>query len=91
MPCHLEIDYSDPLWELTQLPSVDYCAGGLIFFRNWFKNPKRTKLYTAVQAVKQSRSIFETPEQFLRHHLGRHYDDDVVTRATWPFPQEDEK
>jgi hypothetical protein len=90
-PCHKLIDYNDRHWRETQLPDADYCAGQLIFFRNWLKMPKRQELYTAVLAVEPSDFVFATPEEFLRHHVRDGYSDKMVQLALWPFPDPSEE
>jgi hypothetical protein len=86
-PCHLQIDYSDIHWRETQLPTADYCAGQLIFFRNWLKYPRRKELYTAVQSVHSSPLVFQDPESFLRHH-SVDYEPKMLSLALWPFDEE---
>jgi hypothetical protein len=69
MPCHEQIDYSDPAWEVTQLPSADLCAGMLIHYRNSLKVPRRRHLEVAVRAVKASAAVFSWPWEFMTHHM----------------------
>lgn len=90
MPCHMQIDYSDPDWLFTQFPGVDYCAGNLIFYRNWLKSPRSPELYAATQAVNPSQHVFLTPEEFFGHHAPGH-DPGMVQRALWPYaPDQDD-
>jgi len=89
MPCHMQIDYSDPDWANTQLPGVDFCAGNLIFYRNWLKQPRNPDLYAATRAVNPSQHVFLTPEEFFEHHApGR--DPGMMQRALWPYAPEDD-
>ena len=69
MPCHEQIDYTDPDWRETQFPDVDLCAGYLIYFRNHLKQPRYGPLAAAVRRVKQSKAVFSWPVEFLRHHM----------------------
>lgn len=80
MPCHEEIDYSDPEWRVTQFPFVSLCAGGLIHFVNTLKAPRYAPLARAVAAVKRSRAVFTWPQEFLRHHMPGATEEEV-TRA----------
>ena len=68
MPCHEQIDYSDPDWIENQFPSADRCAGNLIYFRNHLKSPRRPELDEAVRAVKPSPHVFQWAEEFMAHH-----------------------
>jgi hypothetical protein len=91
MPCHEQIDYSDPDWVETQLPVVDLCAGNLIFFRNFLKMPRRRELYLAVMEVKARIDVFESPIGFLRHHLPDAAREEIraaVESASHPFGSE---
>lgn len=69
MPCHEQIDYGDPDWVRTQLPSADLCAGNLIHYRNTLKAPRRPSLMAAVRAVRESRAVFTWPWEFIGHHM----------------------
>lgn len=69
MPCHEQIDYSDPEWQTTQLPDADLCAGGLIHFRNICKAPRDPQMYAAYRAVKPSKAVFGWHTDWFRHHL----------------------
>lgn len=83
MPCHMQIDYDgDPGWLVNQFPYVDYCAGNLIFYKNWLKTPRRMKLCEAVRAVKTSPHVFQDPEEFFAHHAPE-ADAGIVRRALW--------
>lgn len=88
MPCHEQIDYSDEDWLKTQFPEVDFCAGNLIFYKNWLKMPRNPELYAAVRAVNPSQHVFATPEEFFAHHAPE-AGDDTVKRALWPYVTED--
>jgi hypothetical protein len=83
MPCHTQIDYSDPDWTETQLPDVDLCAGGLIFFKNNLKRPRRPKLAEAVDAVKASKAVFATTWDFICHHMRRATDEQRKVAHNW--------
>jgi hypothetical protein len=88
MPCHEQIDYSDPEWVDTQLPNVDLCAGTLIYFRNHHKGPRRHVLARAVDAVKSSSAVFSRPTEFFRHHMPKAAEDEIeeaVYKATLPY------
>lgn len=87
MPCHMQIDYEDPDWLTTQFPFVDFCAGNLIFYRNWLKMPRSPELYAAVRAVKPSRHVFKDPEEFFAHHAPE-ADAGIVKRALWAYVPE---
>lgn len=85
MPCHMQVDYEDPDWQ-DQLTSVDLCAGGLIFFRNWMKGPRRPEIAEAVKHVRRSRAVFSTPWEFMFHHIrraGTREIDEAVKKANW--------
>lgn len=69
LPCHLDVDYSDPDWLETQMPSVSFCAGSLIFFRNMLKRPKNPTLAEATKGVERSDNVFRSPREFLEHHV----------------------
>ncbi len=89
MPCHEQIDYSDSQWRTRQLPSVDLCAGGLIYFRNHMKVPRDRLLAAAVQAVKKSSAVFSWPLEFMTYHMpraSREEAEKAVQRACLPFP-----
>ena len=88
MPCHTQIDYSDPNWHETQLPSADLCAGMLIHFRNILKNPRRPEIAEAVNAVKPNRHVFTWPTQFFQHHAPQADPEQLMQRANWPFDPE---
>lgn len=88
MPCHEQIDYSDPDWLKTQFPHVDFCAGNLIFYKNWLKMPRSPELYAAVRAVNVSQHVFATPEEFFSHHAPE-ADEEIVKKALWPYVTED--
>jgi hypothetical protein len=88
MPCHEQVDYGDEDWLKTQLPHVDFCAGNLIFYRNWLKMPRSPKLYEAVRAVQPSKHVFATPEEFFAHHAPEE-DPCIIERALWPYVMED--
>jgi len=91
MPCHEQLDYSDPDWVETQLPYVDLCAGTLIFFKNHLKFPRRPVLYDAVKAVRMSAAVFSHPVEFFRHHMPRAREveiEEAVQKATWPYLEE---
>lgn len=69
MPCHEQIDYSDPDWVSTQLPGADFCAGNLIHYANALKVPRRPSVAAAVKAVKASKAVFTWPWEFIGHHM----------------------
>ena len=89
MPCHMEIDYSDPDWVHTQYPDADICAGNLVYFRNYMKSPRDPEMNAAVRSVSPSPHVFSTPGEFLTHHAGG-YDDDAIRRVTQGWTPEDE-
>lgn len=68
MPCHMQIDYTDPEWQETQLPHVDLCAGTLIHFRNICKSPRNAELAAAVRAVEPSPHVFTRSAEWFEHH-----------------------
>lgn len=81
MPCHEQIDYTDPDWQATQLPHVDLCAGMLIYFRNHLKTPRYAPVAAAVRAVKRSAAVFTWPQEFMRHHMPRASEEEIATAA----------
>lgn len=83
MPCHTQIDYSDPDWTETQLPTVDFCAGGLIFFKNTMKRPRRPKIAEAVDAVKASKAVFANTWDFICHHMPRASEEQRKSADNW--------
>jgi hypothetical protein len=84
MPCHEAIDYEDPDWLTTQFPDAPYCAGTLIFFRNFLKVPRDPVLAAAVRSVNQLRFVFTNPEGFMRRHLRG------LFGAIWPYAEDGE-
>lgn len=68
MPCHMAIDYSDPMWDVTQLPDADLCVGGLQFQNNFMKLPRPRKMADACRAVGTNDKIMSTPAEFLERH-----------------------
>ena len=89
VPCHEQIDYSDPDWEVTQLPRADLCAGQLIHFRNMMKVPRHPALALAVAAVKHSKAVFTWPWEFLAHHMPGATEEEVqaaMRQALTPAP-----
>jgi hypothetical protein len=91
MPCHEQIDYSDPEWIQNQLPFIDLCAGNLVHFRNFLKMPRRPELYLAVTAVKNRGDVFSSPMEFMRHHMPNASSEelrDAVIHASFPFGSE---
>jgi hypothetical protein len=90
MPCHMTIDYDgDSNWRVNQLPDADLCAGGLIFFRNFMKTPRRPVLAEAVSAVRKSVHVFTWPWEFFAHHAPD-ADDRIVFRSQFP-PEEQQE
>ena len=81
MPCHEQIDYGDEIWQLTQLPDADLCAGYLIYFRNHMKMPRNPALALATLAVKNSAAVFSWPHEFLAHHMPGASKEDVDQAA----------
>lgn len=69
MPCHMDIDYSDPEWRETQLPTADMCAGALIMMRNDLKTPRDPRMAEAVRGVERSDQVFAGPREFLAYHM----------------------
>jgi hypothetical protein len=93
MPCHEQIDYSDPDWQKTQMPHVDLCAGMLIYYKNHLKGPRRPVLYDAVKAIRMSAAVFSHPIEFFRHHMPLATEVEIaeaVRKATWPYLEESE-
>jgi hypothetical protein len=88
MPCHEQIDYSDPDWLETQYPEVDLCAGNLIYFRNHLKTPRRPELAEAVREVESSPHVFQWAEEFMAHHAPGENVEALANRAQWPFDPE---
>lgn len=83
-PCHQTIDYSDPRWNVTQLPDAEVCVGSTIFYRNVdpYKLPRQEQRSEMVAAVKPDHdTVFSTPDEFLDHHNGS-----VV--KSWEFARE---
>lgn len=73
MPCHMEIDYSDPDWLTTQEPTAPMCRGGLEFQNNWMSLSRDPKVAAAQNQCGTNEKVFETPEEFLIHHkVGKH-------------------
>jgi hypothetical protein len=92
MPCHEQIDYSDPEWIQNQLPFVDLCAGNLVHFGNFLKMPRRPELYLAVMVVKNRGDVFSSPMEFMRHHMPNASSEelrDAVIHASFPFGSEE--
>ena len=87
MPCHMDIDYTDPEWKETQYPGADMCAGNLIYLRNHLKAPRDPGMHAAVRAVDPSPHVFSHPGEFFDHHTPGH-DQDMVQRALWPYSPE---
>lgn len=87
MPCHEQIDYTDPDWLETQYPGTDLCAGNLIYFKNHVKMPRDPELAEAVRAVQKSLHVFSWPKEFFAHHAPD-ADPDIIKRAQWPVPPE---
>lgn len=77
MPCHEQVDYTDPDWREAQLPHVDLCAGMLIHYVNTMKMPRRPAIAAAVRAVKGSKAVFTWPWEFIRHHMPGATDEEV--------------
>jgi hypothetical protein len=67
LPCHSQIDYGDPDWRRAQFEDADFCAGNLIFYRNW-KMPGHPELADVVRAVSMSPHVFMNPAEFFAHH-----------------------
>lgn len=89
MPCHMDINYDDPDWLNTQYPNAPYCAGGLIFFRNYMKMPRKAALAAAVRAVRPSRSIFSRGYEFLMHHDRSLTREEALRLERWPYREGD--
>lgn len=91
MPCHEQIDYSEDDWKETQLPGADLCAGMLIHFKNSLKRPRRPEIAAAVEAVKESRAVFQWPWDFMKRHMPGATEAEIKEawhRAGSPFPVE---
>src|SRR3954469_8301178 len=72
LPCHTNIDYSDPDWLKTQYPTAPLCAGALIFAKNRGKLPRDPERGAWVHAVESDlTTVFATPQEFIQHHTGR--------------------
>lgn len=77
MPCHTQIDYSDPNWLQTQEPNVDMCAGALIFMANHMKLPRDERMAAAVRQIAERTpksvraTVFSHPAEFFAHHERR--------------------
>lgn len=68
LPCHMEIDYSDPNWRETQLPQAPLCAGALVMCANNCKLPHDPERAALVMAVKRSDGVFRRGGEFISHH-----------------------
>ena len=65
------IDYNDPNWEKTQLPSAPRCAGHAVYLRNRCKSPRDADLREFTRQVEPDReTIFSRPDEFVAHHGG---------------------
>lgn len=69
MPCHMDIDYSDPDWRETQEPDAPLCVGGLQFQNNTHKLARPADMAEAQRVVGTNDNVFATPEEFLIHHM----------------------
>lgn len=61
MPCHTEVDYTDPDWE-ESLPHVHQCTGQAHYLSNICKLPRHAK------RLSKSDDVFASREDFLVHH-----------------------
>jgi hypothetical protein len=92
MPCHMEIDYEDPDWQETQLPTVDLCAGNLIYLRNHMKKPRKRHLADAWEKVEKSPHVFSWAIEFFQHHLPFATSEEIcetAKKAAWPYSDSD--
>jgi hypothetical protein len=86
-PPHRPGDRSE--WPETQYPHVDLCAGGLTYFRNHLKQPRRSprreELARAVRNVEPSPHVFAWAEEFFAHYAPGEDAQRLASRAQWPF------
>lgn len=69
MPCHATIDYDDPNWKSSQLPTAPLCAGALIFLRNTGAMPRDPMLAEAAKQVERDAElVFANGPEFVEHH-----------------------
>jgi len=67
MPCHCDVDYENPDWEL-QLETASHCAGSLVFLKNNMQLPVNPTLREMVEQVEKSEEVFMWGKEFLNHH-----------------------
>lgn len=75
MPCHMQVDYSNPNWKDT-LPEAPTCVGGVQFNANTCKLPRDPAMREAQRRYGPNDEVFSSWQEFLAHHdndLNRRY------------------
>lgn len=68
MPCHVDIDYADEDWQVTQYPDSSVCAGGLQMLNNANIEPLDPAFRDACAEVGTNPKVFGTGQEFYDHH-----------------------
>lgn len=68
LPCHMDIDYTDPDWLKTQEPDAPLCVGSLQFQNNWLSLSRLPHVAEAQRELEGNPRVFDNPEEFLIHH-----------------------
>lgn len=83
MPCHMDIDYTDPDWAKTQEPTAPLCVGAMQYQNNNMKLSRDPEIAEAQRVVGNNANVFSSPEEFLIHHKFGRWEGPVETSMWW--------